>query len=661
MLLDYIKNCNYNTIGLKDEVIFINDLTLKDIKVDTGGEAYINGITGTPLVVDCFDVSFEEQSSIDGRFLYDKTVSFSVQGYKKPDDIFGSRRMLIVVTEENEYRLVNVDFRAKMTYTYTLDKDNSYTRFSFHSYSNYPTLRVIGDFADAERYCGYGYDGADKLKMNYINSAKLDRVSGIVTTNADAFQIIEPDSYSFTEEHDGDIYVDTLTITIPISDYRSSWHYNLEEFKRNRYNAIITTKNGFNIFAGFNLGLFPEYQISASKDTESITVTLIERSNLGSVGFASVTQATKTNTQWANVDWYKNEMVYDCAGDGLAEYVLQMQVDAFGNPTGKYRCKEGMEEFFEEEYGLDIIETFQTSQTFPTAQCVESDCDLITDMPQNIIFNGVDSKTYSISSNCLWVINSVPSGLTITPTEGDGGTTYQITLENTDATERTGSFSIIYGNTIGIFTFKVTNGNFIAPTSYTINCLSQTVTFYHDENCNVTLDNENGVTYGNGNINILLPNNETTSSKTYTFVATDCNGKTQTLYVYQDGRYEQWKRVMNEYVCESGDTYELLTLFTGVTSSSTLIETSEKKRGELISGSTECTDVSDRWIFNGAYICDGDDKYELLEHQYSYDGTTWYSYGEYRIGDYVGEDSAYCSNAQYRWVITSEFICEDDI
>lgn len=660
MLLDYRKFCKYNVGGLKNQVILFFDLALEQILVDTNGEAYVNGITGSTLAIDCYDVQFDEESTINGRFLYNKTVSFSVQGYKTPNEVFGARRRVIIVTEDNEYRIVNVDFNALMTYTYTLDKDNSYTRFTFHSYSNYPTLRVVGDFNDAERYCAYGYDGADKIEMNYFNSAKLQRNSGLVTTNGDVFLPVEPESYSFTEEYDGDIYTDTLTITIPISDYRSSWHYNLEEFKKNRYNAILTTKNGFNIFTGFNHGLFPTYQISATKESENITVTLIERSHDGSIGFDTFTNATNTDTKWANVDWLDEVSLFDCVGDGLAEYILQMEVDAFGNPTGEYRCKEGFEEYFEEEYGIEVSETFSGSTVFPDAQCVELSCDLTTDIPDTIIFHGVETKTYTIYSNCAWTVTNVPSGITITPMAGDGHVTYTITIENSDATERTGIFSINHGNTIDLMKFKVVSSNFISPTSHTISCESQSVTFYHDENCNVDLDNDNGVTYGNGNFSILLPDNNTTSSKTYTFVATDCNGKTQTIYVYQNPRYEEWRRQSNEYVCESGSTYELLTLFTGVTSSN-LVETSEKKKGELIAGSTLCSDVYDRWYFNGQYICDGDSKYELLEHQYSYDNVTWVSTGEYMIGDYVGEDSTYCNNVQYRWILTQDIICEDNI
>lgn len=659
MLLDYLKTCRYIIPRLKNQVILFNDLSVKHILIDTNGEAYVNGITGSPLVIECFDVQFDEESTVNGRFLYDKTVSFSVQGYRKPDDVFGARRRIAVVTENNEYRLVNVDFAAKMTYVYTLDGDNSYTRFTFHSYSNYPTLRLVGDYNNTEKYCGFAYDGADKLKMNYVTASRLNRNSGVVTTNGELYLPIEPDSYTFTEEYDGDVYTDTLTITIPITDYRSSWHYNLEEFKRNRYNAIITTKNGFNIFTGFIHGLFPTYTITASRESDYITVTLVERSHEGSVGFDSLTIISNTNKKWANVDWFGEQTLYDCAGDGLAEYVLQMEVDAFGNPTGVYRCKAGMEDYFE-EMGIEVSETFETSQTFPSAQCMQSNCGLLSDIPELIVFNGVQTKSYTLSSNCSWQINGVPSGITIDTMSGGENITYQINIQNTDATERTGTFSIKHGNTIEIISFKVVSSNFIAPTSYTINCESQSVTFYHDASCNVSLNNEDGVTYGNGNFSILLPDNNTTSSKTYTYQATNCNGKTQTLYIYQNPRYEEWRRLNNEYICNGGNTYELLTLFTGTTSSN-LKETAEKRSGSLIAESTLCSNLYERWIFNGNYICDGNAKYEMLEHQYSYDEENWLNYGEYQIGNYVGEDSGYCSNVQYKWVLTYDVICDKDI
>ena len=72
MLLDYKKFCKYNVGGLKNQVILFFDLALEQILVDTNGEAYVDGITGSTLAIDCYDVQFDEESTINGRFLYNK-------------------------------------------------------------------------------------------------------------------------------------------------------------------------------------------------------------------------------------------------------------------------------------------------------------------------------------------------------------------------------------------------------------------------------------------------------------------------------------------------------------------------------------------------------------------------------------------------------------
>ena len=56
--------CRYNYQKLKDVVYLVSDKHLKNIRIDNG-EAYIDGLTETPLVLEGFNIQFKEESSLD--------------------------------------------------------------------------------------------------------------------------------------------------------------------------------------------------------------------------------------------------------------------------------------------------------------------------------------------------------------------------------------------------------------------------------------------------------------------------------------------------------------------------------------------------------------------------------------------------------------------
>ena len=74
-------------------------------------------------------------------------------------------------------------------------------------------------------------------------------------------------------------------------------------------------------------------------------------------------------------------------------------------------------------------------------------------------------------------------------------------------------------------------------------------------------------------------------------------------------------------------------------------------KGDLIEAqSSDCPDDAyiDRWIvLDGAYLCDGKNKYKKEAYQVSYNGgLTWYYSTPivYRLGDFVAYDENYCNN-----------------
>lgn len=651
------EQCKYSIAGIKN-LYLVSSYAIKDVRVDTGGEAWIDSIDETPYHIDCHDIQLMEETSLDERYLFHKTVQFTVNGYPERN-LFGDRRFVILEYENGVKRMVNVDFPSDVSYNFTIDNDTYETVFLFESYSNFPTLRIDADFESVEETCfGYAAIGISALKMNERENVRLDRANRVMTTNGVDFVDIKGKNITFTESYDNNEFVDTLSFLIPIDDYRSSWHYNLLEFKRNIYSALLIPKSNVNrLFIGFNEGLQPNYTIG----DEGITVTLIERSNTGSLALYDFTEEMKTLHSWVYTTKYEDVELSVCTGNGTAMYVMQKEVDGFGNNTGKYKAYSGWSEYLE-SLGADVVGEFTNVETFFSPSCYTDECNLTTNIPSSINFVGTGCTTYDMMSSCDWNVENVPSQLSVTPTSGAANSAYTITVCNNSTSELNSSFNIVSNTTNKTVTVTVGGSAFVSPNSQTINCIAQEVPFFYDQNCEVTFTGDASLTftYGNGRVIVSVPANETTSSRTFSITATNCNGDVQTVSVIQNQRYEEWRNLNNEYICDTGAKYQLLTLFTGTTSSN-LVETSIKKRGRAIEGDDECSIKWFRWVFDGNYTCVDGDKYEIEEEEKSYDEENWVKTGEIRIGQLAEQGAtAFCETRQTRWVLSSDFICEKD-
>lgn len=651
------EQCKYSIAGIKN-LYLVSSYAIKDVRVDTGGEAWIDSIDETPYHIDCHDIQLMEETSLDERYLFHKTVQFTVNGYPERN-LFGDRRFVILEYENGVKRMVNVDFPSDVSYNFTIDNDTYETVFLFESYSNFPTLRIDTDFDSVEETCfGYAAIGISALKMNERENVRLDRANRVMTTNGVDFVDVKGKNITFTESYDNNEFVDTLSFLIPIDDYRSSWHYNLLEFKRNIYSALLIPKSNVNrLFIGFNEGLQPNYTIG----DEGITVTFIERSNTGSLALYDFTEEMKTLHSWVYTTKYEDVELSVCTGNGTAMYVMQKEVDGFGNNTGKYKAYSGWSEYLE-SIGADVVGEFTNVETFFSPSCYTDECNLTTNMPSSINFVGTGCTTYDMMSSCDWNVENVPSQLSVTPASGAANSAYTITVCNNSTSSLNSSFNIVSNTTNKTVTVTVGGTAFVSPNSQTINCIAQEVPFFYDQNCEVTFTGDTSLTftYGNGRVIVSVPANETTSSRTFSITATNCNGDVQTVSIIQNQRYEEWRNLNNEYICDTGAKYQLLTLFTGTTSSN-LVETSIKKRGRAIEGDDECSIKWFRWVFDGNYTCVDGDKYEIEEEEKSYDEENWVKTGEIRIGQLAEEGaSAFCETRQTRWVLSSDFICEKD-
>ena len=124
---------------------------VKDVIIDNG-EAFISGLTETPLRFDVLNLQFSEESSLDERYKFTKQVTFSVNGYV-PFSNINEKYYVILKSKDGTFWMVNVDFPSKVTYIFVLNDSQYQTDFTFSSLSNFPTLRLVTNIGDGNNIC----------------------------------------------------------------------------------------------------------------------------------------------------------------------------------------------------------------------------------------------------------------------------------------------------------------------------------------------------------------------------------------------------------------------------------------------------------------------------------------------------------------------------
>lgn len=674
------RGCIYNYSKLKDVVYLVSASHLKNVHVDNG-YAYIDGLTELPLRINGFNIQFTESESLDERYRFEKKLTLSMHGYVNVN-FFGERYYAIIETSDGTFYMINVDFPSRVTYTFNLGADVNQTDFTFASMSNFPTLKLASSFEAVEPVClGYNVYGIESLKLVEKNYVTMSKSGNTVTVNmygGKDWRDVDflGKSCTLQETYDGTKVTDTITFDIGFDNYKTSWHYNLLEFLENLYAARIIPKGGDNeYFVGFNFGLQPSYEISSTNsvgESDKITVTLIDASIYGLTAANDYNQNQQTTTTWNYVKWVGAIKCYECVEIGIARYLVQQEVDELGNPTGNYKCLEGYTAYYE-NLGLNIIGTFATEEEFESSDCNNDDgCNLYTNMPTTIQYEAVTCYTYSLSATCDWNITNLPQYITVSPSTGAADTLYSVIVCNTltpTSTMVEGTFKIHYGNHTRTENVKVqTQTGFITPKDKYIDCLQQTVTFSYNANCPITIisiDSSLSYTLGYGTLTVSVPRNDSIDTeRVFPIVVEDCNGNSTTVYIHQDHTYEKWV-VTDEYLCSNGNSYKKLVRYTGTTSSSINVRTSETKTGDLIMyNDPRCASTQTKWQFDGNYTCVGDDKYKVEEEYISYDGgQTWTKTGQTRLGDLVESGSTWCTSGtvEYSWVLTDKYQCGEDV
>ena len=165
-------------------------------------------------------------------------------------------------------------------------------------------------------------------------------------------------SFNFTENYDGQKYTHTLSFTIPLSDYKSYWQYNLIEFTQNKYVALFDTVNGTTIASGYNNGYFPSYTITTSDSVGTLNTITITLTHISEQCFAYNNSNSLDNLINKDVrimytgvkPFYVNSQYYQtkrCINNRQSAATMLQEITSTGDKLNNYWVLEGYEQDFE--------------------------------------------------------------------------------------------------------------------------------------------------------------------------------------------------------------------------------------------------------------------------------------------------------------------------
>lgn len=686
---DYMTNYKYKIGKLKDFIYVVNDEIFDKIQIVGNGAIVKHPFKLTKL--NGSNVQLKEQQSVNENLRFTKNVQITIDGYFNAQEFLQYRGEPVVIVENQEGTrfLVNPEYTADIEYTFTLNSTQCQTVVEFDNISNLPVLELFDKnpsvFDYGEVYggkCKYKLGGVKDFQVINFDNVALNRYTKHITIfGDDSFKHVQFNDGTFTleEKYKDHKYTDTINFDITLDNYKSSWHYDLVKFLDRNYSAIVTPKGlDDKLYVGFNLGLQPSYQIETSTEVgqiDNITITLSE-SSLGSlIDLNRITISESTDKTWVGVRSVITSTgtkydSYECYGDGIARYLVQAEVNAKGDNTGRYKVLDGYADMFP---NLNIVGTFSDTITYNEPNCSGINSILTTNIPATIYMAVGDKNTYKVYSDSDWSLENVSSYITLNSTGYNGGQTNQLTVSLKDdaINHDEGTFTITNGNvkkvvTVIILKYTDITRNITAE-EQVINLnvpFSTQYVVYKDKTYNINeISNLDGLTFVfNGQrVQIKVPMNDSTENrKVYELILKSGNSSIK-VTINQDHYYEEWHITStSEYRCDNGSSYQVLHRFTGFTADN-LQETIEIKLGDMITqNDRRCANIISRYSDKGHYTCYDGKKYKLLEEEESYDnGSTWSLTGRIRLGDADESDTTFCSQErQYKWQLTTKWQCD---
>lgn len=707
-ITSYDRQTEYMVGTLKPYILLLPfDKTFINYSVDNG-ECEVKSIRcGDVIKVEGLSAVYSNEQTNEGRFKFNGTLTINIpEGFEKANfqelsNIVSGRFYTVFETEMGSRYLQSVDLPCEATYNYQF-MNNSVTAnvcaLAMNSYSNIPTM-ILGD--DIELIptktpivndCAYNVGRAIELYLcNYNNVVVTQDYHGMFTevkTNGNQkFERIKFDlpSFSFAETYGDNVFSQTLTFTIPLSDYKYYWHYNLVEFTNNRYVVQFKTEAGNVVMSGFNFGFTPTYTIQTAESNtamDTITITLRHTGDCISAyntegnyiigidtvsGLAPVTKAT---------DKFGNSInTVVCLDSTTGAYTLFQELTSTGYPTGRYYCLEGYEDTYS---NYNIVGTYNlnddigTQIKFQSPECsVQQGCQFFSAPPGVINFTTYgESQYFVINSECDWRIENMPSWLTITPYEGKANVDTQIAITTVAQPLPEGQSSVVklVGSDGNYVTFVVNYSTFsdwIVPTSVNVDACSGFYDFnmpdyFHTKPVTLVSQTDGGageMIFGETLRLKYWDNDDYENSRTITYTLRNGLGQQAIVTITQDPMYKRLVKV-DGFVCDGNTSYQKMEIYRGCNYDDINEPTGEYEKGELIlEGDSRCSQQMSEWRETDDILCDGGTAYVKEEQYVSYNGgTDWVTTGETRFGDLIENNSPSC-DPRYKWIDNGNRIC----
>lgn len=705
MVNEYKQQCGYEVGTLKPYIYIIPKESLSiNYKVDNDKVNVIHLSSESIYKINGSNVLLTNEETIEGRFKFESTITINIHelidepwfyalGIMRNEKFF-----VIIENMEGQQFIQAVDFPSQFTYNYTFSSaspEANSNELTFKCNSNIPTLIIDEPIKETQTLihekCAYNIGSVNNLKLcnfraTYIKKDTDYRFTEIFTNGDDRFQDVEfnKTSFSFTEQYSNNSFTDTLTFTIPLSKYKYIFHYNLIEFKKNRYAITFTTNNGVTVAAGFEFGFFPSYTIQTSEEVNTPNTITITLKHVGeepllysSSDVPFKVDTSSVRTPLLTVKNLNNEDLSTilCINDTQAIYTLVREYTVTGIPLNRYWCYEGYENTY---YWLNIVGTYNAyddygkTLIFNSATCAtQQDCQILKGLPIQIVFEKINQTfTYPILATCDWVLSELPPYISADVKSGKANQEVNVTftaLRTPTASGDSATITLTSGSDYRITTLILQNlSDWLSPLSIKCDARPQTVNSFllnGTTSNNVNIVNSGGATvsFQQGTVNILVPANDSeTITKTYniTLHNTVLN-QSKTIEVVQDHIYVELRWLSDTaYVCDGRNSYKLLTKFIGYSPTTINIQTGETEAGELINeNDPKCVATMSRWINTNNTMCSGSSKYKVQEEEISYDyGATWEKSGKTRPGEIIEYNSPDCSG-QYTWVYENNNVC----
>ena len=657
------STCKYKLGKLDKFVFFLDKNDIGVISIDDG-EAYVNS-AATALTIETTSTSLEETESLDERYEFAHSLTFTVDSYMNYKDLNDLYYVVFKDLDGNHW-LLNPQFECKVTHTYTINSKSNSTKFVVSTKSNFPLLQVKNFTTVTKKACKtYSYCGIDSILLNETKYSKY--ADSAVTYTNDGFKEVEflKDTATFTETFDGTNVSHELQFKIDFDNYKSSWHYNLLEFTENTYALVLSTLGGNNVSCGFNHGLQPSFTIAGS-DTSVNSIT-IKLSDLHDQGFFISTPSDLPYVPSTATTWSPILSEYECVNETTAKMLLKEKQDEFGNGLGQYICLTGYEDRYS-YLGDALVGEFLQTETFTCGNCAGTDCSLETSIPSLISFNDTSCRYFSVKANSNWTITTDYSGITASPSAGTSNTLYNVSICNLTApTSALSSHTLTlnYCNTAKTYDVQVVEASpsacFPQGTTYNVSSESQQLTI--PTSCCIKSVTSNsiyvqGFSIQNGYVIMQVYRNDTGSARTVTLTFTLCDNTTVTAYIVQSSFYSRWVKVSEE--CDGEQLCDVENMLSG-TSESDISSPTLWMRYTNCHDSDSCVAETSRWTQTTETTCSNGHMY-FVEYLQVYSGGTWVNEGSTRLGEETLDISGICNVYIEHWIVQQgEYLCDDTL